>query len=42
MNGGVDKSKGESESDEGSSKDKDGAISSDGANKVKRRRGELK
>ena len=41
MNGGVDKSKGEGESDEGSSKDGDGVSGSDGASKVKRRRGEL-
>ena len=44
MNGGLDKSNGEGESDEGSSKDKDGASGGDddGASKVKRRRGEPK
>lgn len=40
VNGGRDKSGGESESDEGASKDKDGAAAGgDGASKVKRRRG---
>ena len=41
MNRQVDKSIGEGESDEGSSKDRDGVSGSDGASKMKRRRGEL-
>ena len=43
VNGGLDKSKGDGELDEGSSKDeREGTSSDDGTNKVKRRRGESK